>query len=326
MFTIHHLNNSRSQRILWMCELLNLDYEIKVYQRDAQTNLAPSSLQQIHPLGTAPLLNHKGNTIAETGAICEYISKATNDESLIPPKDHEDFIDVPAERLLDSIYLRERMNDFQKYHATKSSSVGSGDIDIKFESFETTHTSVVDSDGMAVSVTTTLNLIYGSKVLVNGAGFFLNNEMDDFSAKPGVANFFGLIGNEANAIAPQKRMLSSMTPTIIEQDGKAKLVLGTPGGSTIITSVFQVIMNVLEFDMTLDEAVYAPRFHHQWLPDKIMTEKDMWNRELTDSLRNRGHELGSYDRIGLVKAIEITTDGTLIGVGDHRSDDHASGY
>jgi len=238
----------------------------------------------------------------------------------------EDFIDVPAERLLDSIYLRERMNDFQKYHATKSSSVGSGDIDIKLESFETTHTSVVDSDGMAVSVTTTLNLNYGSKVLVNGAGFFLNNEMDDFSAKPGVANFFGLIGNEANAIAPQKRMLSSMTPTIIEQDGKAKLVLGTPGGSTIITSVFQVIMNVLEFDMTLDEAVYAPRFHHQWLPDKIMTEKDMWNKALTDSLQNRGHELGSYDRIGLVKAIEITTDGKLIGVGDHRSDDHASGY
>ncbi len=238
----------------------------------------------------------------------------------------QDFVNVPEEMLLDSVYLMERMNNFNNENATKSTDIGAGDFELKMESFETTHTSVVDENGMAVAVTTTLNLNFGSKVLVNGAGFFLNDEMDDFSAKPGVPNAFGLIGNEANAIEPGKRMLSSMTPTIVEKDGKLKLVLGTPGGSTIITSVFQVILNVLDHGMPLDEAVFARRFHHQWLPDLIMTEANMWNQNLRDTLTKRGHKLSERGRIGLIKAIAIEEDGTLIGVGDNRSDDHASGY
>ncbi len=238
----------------------------------------------------------------------------------------EDFVDVPDEKLLDSLYLIDRMSDFDKSKVTLSSSIGAGDIEIQLESFETTHTSVVDSAGMAVSVTTTLNLNYGSKAIVNGAGFFLNDEMDDFSAKPGVPNSFGLIGNEANAIQPGKRMLSSMTPTIVEEDGEVLLVVGTPGGSTIITSVFQVILNVLEHDMELKEAVFAPRFHHQWLPDKIFTEPDMWSDSIRNELAQMGYSFDEYDRIGLVKAIKMEPDGSVTGVGDRRTDDHASGY
>ena len=237
-----------------------------------------------------------------------------------------DFVDVPDKKLLDSTYLMERMSNFDPMKATKSTDVGAGDIKIKLESFETTHTSVVDPAGMAVSVTTTLNLNYGSKTIVNGAGFFLNNEMDDFSAKPGVPNSFGLLGNEANAIAPEKRMLSSMTPTIVEQDGELLLVLGTPGGSTIITSVFQVILNVVDHNMPLKEAVFTPRFHHQWLPDKIFTEAEMWDKNLRDSLIAMGYSFDEKDRIGLVKAIKIEKNGTLTGVGDIRTDDHASGF
>ena len=237
-----------------------------------------------------------------------------------------DFVDVPAKKLLDSVYLMQRMANFDPNQATKSEVIGAGDVQIKLESFETTHTSVIDNHGMAVSLTTTLNTNYGSKTIVNGAGFFLNNEMDDFSAKPGVPNVYGLIGNEANAIAPGKRMLSSMTPTIVERDGQLRLVVGTPGGSTIITSVFQVVLNVLEHDMELKEAVFTPRFHHQWLPDKIFTEGDMWSAELRDTLSKMGHAFDEYDRIGLVKAIQVESDGTLTGVGDIRSDDHASGY
>ena len=237
-----------------------------------------------------------------------------------------DFVDVPDKKLLDSTYLMERMANFNPNKATKSSDVGAGDIKIKLESFETTHTSVIDPNGMAVSVTTTLNLNYGSKAMVNGAGFLLNNEMDDFSSKPGVPNTFGLLGNEANAIAPEKRMLSSMTPTIVERDGKLLLVLGTPGGSTIITSVFQVILNVIDHEMPLKEAVFAPRFHHQWLPDVIFTEANMWSQHLRDSLTQMGYSFDEKDRIGLVKAIKVEDNGSLTGVGDIRTDDHASGY
>ena len=237
-----------------------------------------------------------------------------------------DFVDVPDKKLLDSLYLLARMSDFDKSVATKSDAVGAGEIKVKLESFETTHTSIVDKNGMAVSVTTTLNLNYGSKAIVNGAGFLLNNEMDDFSAKPGVPNTFGLIGNEANAIAPEKRMLSSMTPTIVESEGNLLLVVGTPGGSTIITSVFQVILNTIDHEMTLKDAVFADRFHHQWLPDVIFTEANMWSVSLRDSLQEMGYSFDEMDRIGLVKAIKVEADGTLTGVGDRRTDDHAQGY
>lgn len=237
-----------------------------------------------------------------------------------------DYWNVPIDTLLDSLYLINRMLDFDQAQASSSDSILAGNFKVGLESFETTHISIVDEMGNAVAVTTTLNSNFGSKVLVKGAGFFLNNEMDDFSAKPGVPNQFGLIGNEANAIEPEKRMLSSMTPTIIEKDGSLFMLLGTPGGSTIITSVFQVFLNVAEFGMPLDEAVFAKRFHHQWLPDVIMVEEGKISTTLKDDLEKMGHQLELKKYIGLVKAIHVLEDGNLHGVGDNRSEDHVAGY
>jgi len=236
-----------------------------------------------------------------------------------------DFYQVPDTMLLNPHYILSRMNDFSFERATPSDSIREGGP-ILVESFETTHTSVVDPKGMAVSVTTTLNSNYGSKVWLQDAGFFLNNEMDDFSVKPGVANQFGLVGGEANAIEAEKRMLSSMTPTIIEKEGKLFMVLGTPGGSTIITSVFQVFLNVAEFGMNMTEAVSAPRFHHQWLPDKLMVEKNGLDTLTIDLLKEKGHKIDYYNKIGLVKAILVMEDGKLEGAGDPRSFDDASGF
>ena len=179
-----------------------------------------------------------------------------------------DFVNIPTDSLMSKNYLSKRMSDFNWEKATQSSALSRGSIP-GYESDETTHYSIVDPFGNSVAVTTTLNAAYGSKVYVEQGGFFLNNEMDDFSAKPGEPNMYGLIGAEANAIAPQKRMLSSMSPTIVEENGQLKMVVGSPGGSTIITSVMQNILNVLEYDMTMQESVSTPRFHHQWLPDNI---------------------------------------------------------
>ncbi len=237
-----------------------------------------------------------------------------------------DFFPVPVDMLLDPTYIVARMKDFNPEKATPSGEVGQK-VKIGLETFETTHTSVVDYEGNAVSVTTTLNLNYGSKVIVQGAGFFLNDEMDDFSVKPGVPNYFGLVGAEANAIQPGKRMLSSMTPTIVERDGSLHLVLGAPGGSTIITSVLQTFLNVAEHGMTLDEAVSAPRFHHQWLPDHITCERDAIDTLHRKTLWDMGHSLQNVERMALVKAILVLPDGQLHGVGDRRNpDDHAEGY
>ena len=238
-----------------------------------------------------------------------------------------DFYPVPVDSLLDSMYLAERMQDFNVHQATVSDSIASGDFEVMLESFETTHTSVVDAEGNAVSVTTTLNSNFGSKVFVKEAGFFLNNEMDDFSAKPGVPNQFGLIGAEANAVAPHKRMLSSMTPTIVEKDGELFMVLGTPGGSTIITGVLQVFLNVAEFQLPLDQAVAAPRYHHQWLPDAIWYEPDMFDTAMISQLKSMQHSLTKKSKLALVKAIHVLPDGRLHGVGDSRNaDDCAEGY
>jgi gamma-glutamyltranspeptidase/glutathione hydrolase len=195
------------------------------------------------------------------------------------------------------------------------------------ETFETTHISIVDSAGNAVSITTTLNGNFGSKVMVDGAGFFLNNEMDDFSAKPGVPNMFGLVGKEANAIQPGKRMLSSMTPTIIEREGELFLVLGAPGGSTIITAVLQTFLNVAEYGMPLAEAVAAPRFHHQWLPDQILHEPGAFSVEVSDSLKALGYHLRQVNSMAVVKAIRVLPDGSLRAAADPRNpDDDVAGY
>ena len=237
-----------------------------------------------------------------------------------------DFVHVPIDTLISPYYLSQRMSDFSWDKATKSSDISYGQITLP-ESDETTHYSIIDPFGNAVAVTTTINGAYGSKVYIKDAGFFLNNEMDDFSSKPGEPNMFGLLGAEANAIAPQKRMLSAMTPTIVEKDGELKMVIGTPGGSTIITSVMQNILNVLEYNMTMQESVAQPRFHHQWYPDNIKFETTFDTLVFKD-LRSKGYIIDQSNSriIGKVDAILVLPNGTLEGGADPRGDDSAIGF
>lgn len=235
-----------------------------------------------------------------------------------------DYYKVPQEQLLRPVYQKSRLHNFSWAKATPSVEIQAGVFQTK-ESEETTHFSIVDEEGNAVSVTTTLNGSYGSLLVVPGAGFLLNNEMDDFSAKPGAPNMYGLVGGEANAIQPGKRMLSSMTPTILEKDGELFMVVGTPGGSTIITSVFQTILNVVEFDKGMQEAVSAKRFHHQWLPDEVLVEKGAIDSVTISSLETKGYKFVPRGAIGRVDAILKISNG-YTGGADPRGDDTCLGW
>lgn len=233
-----------------------------------------------------------------------------------------DFYKVPVKTMVSEEYLTKRMSDFVPGKAGNSVDTKEGFIK---ESEETTHFSVMDKDGNAVSVTTTLNGGYGSRTVIAGAGFLMNNEMDDFSVKPGVPNMFGAVGQEANAIAPNKRMLSSMTPTIVLKDNKPWIVLGTPGGTTIPTSVYQTIVDIIDFEMPPQDAVNFPKFHHQWLPDVLYVEKT-FDKKTVDSLKLMGYKIEQKGAIGRTEVIMILADGTLHAIADHRGDDAAAGY
>ncbi|MBJ6369446.1 gamma-glutamyltransferase [Snuella sedimenti] len=271
------------------------------------------------------LHNYGHNTLKTIQILTEAERRSYADRSfyLADP----DFVNIPSIELLDSTYLKKRMANFSFEKATRSSEVSHGKIEI-VESNETTHYSIIDQFGNAVSATTTLNGAYGSKLYCSELGFFLNNEMDDFSSKPGVPNMFGLIGGESNSIAPGKRMLSSMTPTIIEKNDALFMVVGTPGGATIITTVLQTILNVHEFGMTMQEAVNAPRFHHQWLPDEIRMEPNTFNIHLIKELEHLGYEITTKHSpvIGKVDGILVLDDKTLEGGADNRGDDTAVGF
>ena len=233
-----------------------------------------------------------------------------------------DFWKVPEKTLTDNAYIAKRMADYDSTKATPSTTIKEGLI---HESDQTTHISVIDKEGNMASVTTTLNGSYGSRTVVGGAGFILNNEMDDFSAKPGTANMYGAVGGKANAIQPNKRMLSSMTPTLVLKNKKPYLVVGTPGGTTIPTSVFQTLVNIIDYKMSGDDAVNLPKFHHQWLPDEIAIEPK-FPEETKTALERMGYQFGKKGAIGRTELIRVLPSGKKETIADKRGDDSVAGY
>lgn len=281
-------------------------------------------VQLLNILERFPLADYGHNSSRSIHLVAEAARRVYADRSewLGDP----DFFDVPVAGLLSRRYADALRRGISETRATSSRDVKPGQPRT-FEHSETTHFSVVDADGNAVATTTTLNGSYGNGQVVTGAGFLLNNEMDDFSAKPGTPNMFGLIGGEANAVGPGKRMLSSMTPTILVKDGKTRLVVGSPGGGRIITTVLQVVLNVVDFKMNVQEAVDAPRFHHQWLPDAIRLERQGFPADVVTALEAMGHTTDVGADMGDVHAIMIDeSTGLRLGASDPRQDGRTLGY
>jgi gamma-glutamyltranspeptidase/glutathione hydrolase len=277
-------------------------------------------LKMIEPY---PIREWGFNTYRTIHLMTEAERRAFADRSQFPGD--PDFVKIPVEQLIDSNYLLDRMKNFSEQKASFSLDIRPGSPE-GYTSGETTHYSVVDAAGNAVSATTTLNNTFGSSIVVDSAGFLLNDQMDDFSIKPGYPNMYGLVGGEANSVQPGKRMLSSMTPSIVEKDGKLFLILGSPGGSTIPTTVFQIVVNVIDFGMNIQQAVDAGRFHHQWLPDWISYEKNAIDSLASVKLKEMDHQLKERTTLGRVNAIMILPEGKKARGADKRGNNCSCGY
>ncbi len=293
-----------------------------IYSMSPPSSGGAHIVQILNMLEGYPMGEHGSNSSQSIHLMAEVMKRAYADRA-----EHlgdSDFVKVPLQGLTSKPYAEQLRADIDIGKATPSNTVRAGDP-LPFESNETTHFSIADQYGNAVSNTYTINFSYGSGIAVPGAGFLLNNEMDDFSAKPGVANAYGLLGGEANKIEPEKRMLSSMSPTIVKKDGKNFLVTGSPGGSRIITTTLQVIMNIIDHRMNVQSAVNEPRIHHQWLPDEIRIEAGI-SRDTIKLLEDKGHKVVQKRAMGAIQSILIE-DGTFYGAADpRRSTSSAQGY
>ena len=308
---------------LWRDPIIGLFKNHKIISMGPPSSGGIALVQLLHGAEQLETKNYDHNSFEYINTIAEIESMVYADRAshLGDP----DFFNVPQKSLTNQNYLSKRFSKIKSNIKTLSEDVKEGSFN-GIESDETTHFSIVDKYGNAVSITTTINGGYGSKVVVEGAGFLLNNEMDDFSVKPGYPNMFGLVGGEANSIEPNKRMLSSMTPTIIEKNGKLFMVVGTPGGSTIITSVFQTILNVIDYNMDMQEAVDSKKFHHQWLPDVLIVEENTLSDKLSNDLTQIGHKIVKRKTLGRMDCILVREDGSLEGGADKRGDNIALGY
>jgi gamma-glutamyltranspeptidase / glutathione hydrolase len=317
------LQDLKEYKAIWRTPLIDSYKNYKIISMGPPSSGGVALVQLLKSVEPYPFAEWGHNRARTTHLFTEAQRRAYADRAAY--LGDPDFSEIPVDALTNSQYVKRRMESFDPEKATPSSAITEGELQLH-ESEQTTHTSVVDSNGNAVSLTTTLNDSYGSKIIVAGAGFLLNNEMDDFSSKPGEPNMYGAIGGEVNKILPYKRMLSSMTPTIVEKDGELFMVVGTPGGTTIITSVFQTILNVIEFKMNMQQAVDARRIHSQWFPDEISAETSALSNEDAAELKKYGHQISERSEIGRVDAILVRPDHKLEGGADSRGDDTALGF